>query len=56
VIDYRTFGILLLDDATQELEMRLPSATANSTESPRVKMGSGLVGYAALHKESCACP
>jgi sigma-B regulation protein RsbU (phosphoserine phosphatase) len=56
VIDYRTFGILLVDEATQELEMKVAVRYGNSTESPRVKMGYGLVGYAALHKEIVLVP
>ena len=56
VIDYRTFGILLVDEATQELEMKVAVRYGNSTESPRVKMGCGLVGYAALHKEVVLVP
>jgi sigma-B regulation protein RsbU (phosphoserine phosphatase) len=56
VIDYRTFGILLVDEATQELEMKVAVRYGTSTESPRVKMGVGLVGYAALHKEVVLVP
>jgi len=55
VIDYRTFGILLLDDATQELEMKVAVRYGNSTESPRVKMGSGIGRLCGPHKE-VACP
>ncbi len=56
VIDYRTFGILLIDEETQELEMKVAVRYGNHTESPRVKMGSGLVGYAAFHKEVVLVP
>jgi phosphoserine phosphatase RsbU/P len=56
VIDYRTFGILLVDEATQELEMKVAVRYGTSTELPRVKMGIGLVGYAALHKEILLVP
>jgi sigma-B regulation protein RsbU (phosphoserine phosphatase) len=56
VIDYRTFGILLVDEATQELEMKVAVRYGTSAESPRVKMGVGLVGYAALHKEIVLVP
>jgi sigma-B regulation protein RsbU (phosphoserine phosphatase) len=51
VIDYRTFGILLLDDARGELEMRLALQYGARVELPRVRLGEGLVGYAALHRE-----
>jgi sigma-B regulation protein RsbU (phosphoserine phosphatase) len=50
VIDYRTLGILLLND-TGELEMRLAVQYGEKVEVPRVRLGEGLVGYAALHKE-----
>jgi phosphoserine phosphatase RsbU/P len=50
VIDYRTFGILLLNPAG-ELEMKLAVHYGEKVEVPRVALGDGLVGYAALHKE-----
>ncbi len=50
LIDYRTFGILLLNE-TNELEMRLAVQYGEKVEVPRVRLGEGLVGYAALHKE-----
>jgi sigma-B regulation protein RsbU (phosphoserine phosphatase) len=52
LIDYRTFGILLLDDATQELEMKLAVRYGKGVESKHAKLGEGLVGWAALHKEA----
>jgi sigma-B regulation protein RsbU (phosphoserine phosphatase) len=52
VIDYRTFGIILLDDETGDLEMKMAVRYGEKTEWPRLKMGIGLVGYAALHKEA----
>src|SRR6187455_3826364 len=51
LIDYRTFGILLLDDATGELEMKLAVRYGKGAESKHVRLGEGLVGWAALHKE-----
>ena len=51
LIDYRTFGILLLDDA-QELEMKLAVRYGKGAESKHVRLGEGLVGWAALHKEA----
>ena len=51
LIDYRTFGLLLVDDATQELEMKLAVRYGKGAESKRMKLGEGLVGWAALHKE-----
>ena len=52
LIDYRTFGILLLNDATGELEMKLAVRYGKGAESKHVKLGEGLVGWAALHKEA----
>ncbi len=50
LIDYRTFGILLLNDQN-ELEMKLAVQYGEKVTVPRVPLGEGLVGYAALHKE-----
>src|SRR6187455_3332062 len=52
LIDYRTFGILLLDEATGDLEMKLAVRYGKGAESKHVKLGEGLVGWAALHKEA----
>jgi sigma-B regulation protein RsbU (phosphoserine phosphatase) len=51
VIDYRTLGILLLN-ADGELEMKLAVQYGEKVEVPRVRLGEGLVGYAALHREA----
>ncbi len=56
VIDYRTFGILLLNEETQELEMKVAVRYGDTTTAPHVHVGSGLVGYAALHKEAVLVP
>ena len=48
LIDYRTFGILLLNE-DNELEMQLAVQYGEKVQVPRVKLGEGLVGYAALH-------
>ena len=45
--DYRTFGILLLNETTQELEMKLAVSYGKGAESKRMKLGEGLVGWAA---------
>ena len=50
VIEYRTFGILLLNDESV-LEMKLALQYGEKVQVPRVRLGEGLVGYAALHKE-----
>src|SRR5262249_22810284 len=56
LIDYRTFGILLLNEETGELEMKVAVRYGDKVSLPRVKLGSGLVGYAALHKETVVVP
>ena len=57
VIDYRIFGIALLDEETQTLDLKV---TIKYGDDPRamepVKLGEGLVGYAALHKEVVLVP
>jgi phosphoserine phosphatase RsbU/P len=56
VIDYRTFGILLLNEETSELEMKVAVRYGDKVDLPRVRLGVGLVGYAALHKETVLVP
>jgi sigma-B regulation protein RsbU (phosphoserine phosphatase) len=51
VIDYRTFGILLVDEDRGDLEMKFAVQYGEKVEVPRVRLGEGLVGYAALHRE-----
>jgi sigma-B regulation protein RsbU (phosphoserine phosphatase) len=51
LIDYRTFGILLLNEDTGELEMKLAVRYGQGAEKRHIKLGEGLVGWAALHKE-----
>jgi sigma-B regulation protein RsbU (phosphoserine phosphatase) len=51
VIDYRTFGILLVNDATNQLEPKVALQYGERTTMLTIDVGSGLVGYAALHKE-----
>jgi sigma-B regulation protein RsbU (phosphoserine phosphatase) len=52
LIDYRTFGILLLNEQTDELEMKLAVRYGKGAESKHMKLGEGLVGWAALYKEA----
>ncbi len=52
LIDYRTFGILLLNEDTRELEMKLAIRFGDTASVPHVKLGEGVVGYAALHREA----
>jgi sigma-B regulation protein RsbU (phosphoserine phosphatase) len=56
VIDYRTFGILLVNEDTSELEMKVAVRYGDKVSVPRVKLGTGLVGYAALHRETVLVP
>ena len=56
VIDYRTFGILLLNEDTGELEMKVAVRYGDKVTMPRVKLGNGLTGYAALHKQTVLVP
>ena len=51
IIDYRTFGILLIDEDTQRLEMKLAVRYGTGVESKDFRLGEGLVGWAAQHKE-----
>lgn len=55
VIEYRTFGIMLLNE-TGELEMKHAVKYGEKVEVPRVALGEGLVGYAALHREVVLVP
>jgi phosphoserine phosphatase RsbU/P len=56
VIDYRTFGILLVNDKTRELEMKVAVQYGEKVALPKVALGEGLVGYAALHREPVLVP
>jgi sigma-B regulation protein RsbU (phosphoserine phosphatase) len=56
IIDYRTFGLLLLNEATGELEMKVAVRYGDAVTVPRVRLGIGLVGYAALSKEPVLVP
>ena len=51
LIDYRTFGILLLNEATQELDVKFAVRYGENATSTHVKLAEGLVGWAARHKE-----
>jgi len=51
VIDYRTFGILLVNEATNQLEPKVALQYGERTTMLTIDVGSGLVGYAAEHRE-----
>jgi sigma-B regulation protein RsbU (phosphoserine phosphatase) len=56
VIDYRTFGILLLNEDTNELEIKVAVQFAEKVALPKVPLGQGIVGYAAMHREAVVVP
>ncbi len=56
LIEYRTFGILLLNPATGELETQVALKYNEKTTPRSVRMGEGLVGYAAQHKQIVLVP
>jgi sigma-B regulation protein RsbU (phosphoserine phosphatase) len=56
LVDYRTFGLMLLNEDTQELEMKVAVRYGDKVTIPRMKLGSGLVGHAALHKKVILVP
>ena len=55
VVDYRTFGILLLNESN-ELEIKVAVQYGEKVALPKVPLGEGIVGYAALHRESVLVP
>ena len=50
VIDYRTFGILLVNEAKQVLEPKVALQYGEKTNMLNIPIGEGLVGYSAQHK------
>jgi len=56
MMEYRTFGIMLLNEATNELEMKLAVKYGEKIDTPKVPLGEGLVGYAALHRQAVLVP
>jgi len=55
LIEYRTFGLFLLTD-DNELEIKVAVKYGETVPIPRIALGEGLVGYAALHKEAVLVP
>ena len=51
LIDYRTFGIWIVNEDRSELEIKHAVQYGDHGHVTRVPIGEGLVGYAALHKE-----
>ncbi len=52
VIDYRIFAILLLNERTNDLRMRFQIGHSPETERLKIRVGKGVVGRAAEHRES----
>ena len=50
VIDYRTFGILLVDESKQLLEPKVALQYGEKTSLLTIRIGEGLVGYSAQHR------
>jgi phosphoserine phosphatase RsbU/P len=50
VIDYRTYGILLFNEATQQLEPKVALQYGEKTSMLNIAIGKGLVGYSMLHR------
>ncbi len=50
VIDYRTFGILLVNESKQILEPKVALQYGEKTSMLTIRIGEGLVGYSAQHK------
>ena len=55
LIDYRTLGLFLLNQES-ELEIKLAVKFGDTVHIPRIGLGEGLVGYAALHCEPVLVP
>ena len=56
LIDYRTFGIALVNDATQMIEFKVAIRYGDGADTSAVTIGEGLLGYAVQHKEVVLVP
>ncbi|MEZ5291291.1 MAG: GAF domain-containing protein [Vicinamibacterales bacterium] len=56
VIDYRTFGIALLTEATGLIEFKVAIHYGEGADTSAVRVGEGLLGYAVQHKEIVLVP
>ena len=56
VIDYRTFGIALVNDVTGMVEFKVAISYGEASASSAVRVGEGLLGYAVQHKEVVLVP
>jgi sigma-B regulation protein RsbU (phosphoserine phosphatase) len=55
LIDYRTFGLLLVNERSGELEMKVAVRYGDKITVPRMKLGHGIVGHAALPQSRGQC-
>jgi len=56
LVDYRTFGIALLDELSRTLEMKVAISYGDPRYLHPVKLGEGIVGHAALNREVVLVP
>jgi sigma-B regulation protein RsbU (phosphoserine phosphatase) len=56
IIGYRTFGIFLLNEERQQLELKLAVRYGDETGLKEIPMGQGLVGWAAQHRQQVLVP
>lgn len=56
VIDYRTFGIALLNDVSGLIEFKVAIHYGDGADTGAVRVGEGLLGYAVQHKQVVLAP
>ena len=56
LIAYRTFGIALIEEGSDMLELKIAISYGDGRGTAPVRLGEGLMGYAALHKEAILVP
>jgi sigma-B regulation protein RsbU (phosphoserine phosphatase) len=56
VIDYRTFGIALVNEATGMVEFKVAIRYGDAADTAPVRIGEGLLGYAVQHREVVLAP
>lgn len=56
VIDYRTFGIALVNETTGMVEFKVAIRYGDAADTAPVRIGEGLLGYAVQHREVVLAP
>ncbi|MGD9904155.1 MAG: GAF domain-containing protein [Vicinamibacterales bacterium] len=56
LIDYRTFGIALVDERAGMIEFKVAIRYGDGADTAAVRVGEGLLGYAVQHKEVVLVP